>query len=155
MWGRGEGGNSDIRPVSLSSLAPALCKYPRLTEPIKCMLETHKSPKLRKVCKSCLRLSFRREEARSKEGAECKNCEPGSRWTESMLWHEHRERGTGKLLVPWTAGVGDESYGFQRVILHHVETTLWESFSFSLPGSSETFFPQLLCIQEGHMPTSS
>ena len=139
--GRGKGGNSDIRPVSLSSLAPALCKYPRLTEPIKCMLETHKSPELRKGCKSCLRLSFRREEARSKEGAEGKTCEPGSGWTERMLPREHRERGTGKLLAPWTGGVGDESYGFQRVILHRVETTLWESFSFSLPGSPEASFP--------------
>lgn len=60
------------------------------------MLETRKSPELRKGFKSCLRLSFRREEARSKEGAECKTCEPGSGWMERMLQREHRQRGAGK-----------------------------------------------------------
>ena len=86
---------------------------------------------------------------------------------ERVLQREHRQRGTGKAgralgssLLPgqlareMRAMAGDESYGFQRVILHRVETTLRESFSFSLPGSPEAFFPQLLCIQEGHMPTS-
>ena len=92
----GEGGNSDIRSVSLSSLAPDFCKYPRLTEPIKCMLETRKSPELRKGCKSCLHLSFRREEARSNEGAEGETCEPGSGWMERMLRREHRQRAAGK-----------------------------------------------------------
>ena len=125
------------------------------------MLETHKSPELRKDCKSCLRLSFRRKKQDLRRGLRARPVSPeagAAAWTQRGAGKAGRALGSsllpGQLGREMRAMAGDESYGFQRVILHRVETTLRESFSFSLPGSPEAFFPQLLCIQEGHMPTS-
>ena len=77
------------------------------------MLETHKSPELRKGCKNCLRLSFRRKKQDLRRGLRARPVSPeagAAAWTQTEGCWEGGQ-GSGKLLAPWTAGAGDESYG--------------------------------------------